>query len=230
MGSVLVAAAIVPSTPLLVPELAGAAAAETADLRTAVLTAAAVLPGTWIAIGVGDRDQVCEPGSTGTFAGYGVDVEVVLSPQAHQPADLPLGALIAGWIRGRTRPDAQVRAYLHAATLAGPAAVDRGRQLRGAIDATDEPTGVLVVADGCHTLTAAAPGGHDPDSVEVQTALDDALAGGNTAALEELPDAVVGRVAWAVAAGLFQPGPRVVTELYRGAPFGVGYFAGVWQP
>jgi hypothetical protein len=25
-------------------------------------------------------------------------------------------------------------------------------------------------------------------------------------------------------------GPRSAAELYRGAPYGVGYFVGVWQP
>ena len=33
-----------------------------------------------------------------------------------------------------------------------------------------------------------------------------------------------------VLAGLVEPAPRSAKELYRGAPYGVGYFAGVWQP
>ncbi len=74
-----------------------------------------------------------------------------------------------------------------------------------------------------------APGGYDPDSIPVQAALDDALAGGDAAALARLPDTVVGRVAYQVLAGLGDP-PRSAKELYRGAPYGVGYFAGVWHP
>ena len=89
---------------------------------------------------------------------------------------------------------------------------------------------MLVVADGAHTLTPPAPGGYDPDSIPVQAALDDALAGGDAAALARLPDAVVGRVAYQVLAGLAGPAPRSAKELYRGAPYGVGYFAGVWLP
>ena len=38
------AIALIPSAPIVVPELAGAAADAVADLRAAVLTAAAVLP------------------------------------------------------------------------------------------------------------------------------------------------------------------------------------------
>jgi hypothetical protein len=37
-------------------------------------------------------------------------------------------------------------------------------------------------------------------------------------------------VAFAVLAGLVQPAPRSAKELHRAAPYGVGYFAGVWQP
>ena len=107
------------------------------------------------------------------------------------------------------------------------AALDRGRRLRAEIDEADDPVGVLVVADGLHTLTPPAPGGYHPDSVPVQAALDDALAGGDAAALARLPRAVVGRVAYQVLAGL-EAGPRTAKELYRGAPYGVGYFAGVW--
>jgi hypothetical protein len=33
-----------------------------------------------------------------------------------------------------------------------------------------------------------------------------------------------------VLAGLAEPEARSCTEFYRGAPYGVGYFVGVWQP
>ena len=62
----------------------------------------------------------------------------------------------------------------------------------------------------------------------MQTSLDDALASGDGAKLARLPDQVVGRVAYQVLAGLGEP--RSANELYRGAPYGVGYFAGVWLP
>ncbi len=42
------------------------------------------------------------------------------------------------------------------------AALARGRRLRAEIDEAADPVGVLVVADGAHTLTAAAPGGVRP--------------------------------------------------------------------
>jgi hypothetical protein len=228
---VLSAIAIVPSAPVLVPELANGAADEVAELRAAMTAAVATLPPRWIAVGVGAQDAVAGPDTVGTFAGFGVDVPVRLSPRATgAPADLPLCALIAGWIRGQAQPDAAVQVRVYAESRDNVTAVERGRQLRGEIDQSAEPTGVLIVADGANTLTPSAPGGHQPDDVDLQRALDDALAGGDLAVLTRLPAQVCGRVAFGVLAGLAEPVPRSAKELYRCAPYGVGYFAGVWQP
>jgi hypothetical protein len=66
--------------------------------------------------------------------------------------------------------------------------------------------------------------------VPVQDALDDALAAGDVTALAHVGAVVVGAVAFGVLAGLTEPGPRSAREYYRGAPYGVGYFVGVWLP
>ncbi|MDT5237632.1 MAG: hypothetical protein QOF47_3619 [Mycobacterium sp.] len=224
------AVAIIPSAPVMVPELAATAAVELAELREAVFTAAESLPSRWIAVGVGAADAVLGPDVTGTFAGYGVDRRVTLSPGAAEtPRELPLCALVAGWVRGQAKPEARAEVRVFAADHDVDAALARGRRLRTEIDAAVDPVGVLVVADGAHTLTPPAPGGYEPDSISTQAALDDALAAGDAAALTRLPDTVVGRVAYQVMAGLTEA-PRSAKELYRGAPYGVGYFAGVWMP
>ncbi|OBG40194.1 hypothetical protein [Mycolicibacter heraklionensis] len=217
--------AIMPSAPVLVPELAGTAA-EAAELRAAALTAARALPARWVVLGAGP-DAVYGTESTGTFAGFGADVAVRLSPDAQQPVDLPLTALVAGWVRGQVAPDAEVVVHC----CADPdAALATGRRVRAAIDEGGELTGVLLVADGANTLSPTAPGGYQPDDVECQRVLDDALAGGDVAALTGLPPRVIGRAGFAALAGLVGTAPREVTELYRDAPYGVGYFVGVWQP
>lgn len=228
---VLAAIALTPSAPVLVEELAGAAAAELTDLRDAAIAAAASLPPRWVAIGVGPADVTVGPATAGTFAGYGVDVGVSLSPDAPAAVTaLPLCALFTGWLRGSANPDARAEVRVYAADHGVDAALARGRQLRAQVDEADGAVGVLVVADGANTVTPAAPGGYDPDAAAEQTALDDALAAGDAAALTRLPASVVGRVAYQVLAGLIEPAPTSAQELYRGAPYGVGYFAGVWLP
>ncbi|WP_163698607.1 class III extradiol ring-cleavage dioxygenase family protein [Mycolicibacterium sarraceniae] len=225
------AIALSPSAPVLVPELAGAAAAEVADFRVAALTAAAELPARWIAIGVGADDQVISPDARGTFAGYGVDIPVALSPEeSSEISALPLCALFAGWLREQANPSARVQVRVYRTDHDADTAVALGRALRAEIDDAADPVGVLVVADGANTLTPPAPGGHDPESVTVQAVLDDALASGDGATLTRLPSGIVGRVGYQVLAGLTEPGPRAAKELMRGAPYGVGYFVGVWTP
>jgi hypothetical protein len=230
------AIAIIPSAPVLVPELAGSAADEVAELRAAVVAAAASLPLRWVVVGVGTSDTtdvVLGPENVGTFAGFGAELVVRLSSRAsesEQPVGLPLCALFAGWLRGQAQPDAHIEVRVYGGGHNVEAALDLGRQLRKEIDQMAEPTGVLVVADGANTLTPAAPGGYHPGDADVQLALDEALACGDVVALTRLPGQVVGRVAFQVLAGLAEPAPRSAKELYRAAPYGVGYFAGVWQP
>lgn len=227
------AIAIIPSAPVLVPELAGSAADEVVELRAAVVAAAASLPLRWVVIGVGTGDAVLGPENVGTFAGFGAELVVRLSPQAgesDQLVGLPLCALFAGWVRSQAQPDAHLEVRVYDGGHDVEAALYLGRQLRAEIDQVAEPIGILVVADGANTLTPAAPGGYRPGDADVQSALDDALACGDVAALTRLPGQVVGRVAFQVLAGLAEPAPRSAKELFRAAPYGVGYFVGVWQP
>ena len=225
------AIALIPSAPVLVPELATGAAAELQELSSAVFDAVRSLPQRWFVVGVGAADGVFGPGAVGTFGGYGSDVRVGLSPEAEgQPRALPLCALMAGWVRGAAAPGARAEVWVYDADHDVEPALARGKALRAEIDPIAEPVGVLVVADGAKTLIPSAPGGYDPDSPPVQAALDDALASGDATALTRLPTGIVGRVAYQVLAGLTGPSPSSARELYRGAPFGVGYFVGLWTP
>lgn len=227
------AIAIVPSAPVVVPELAGAAAADLVDLVAAASAAVADLPEHWVIVGTGSAEQQMGPDTAGTFAGFGVDLPVRLAPDVANPAepeDLPLSVLIGAWLRGRNRPQASAEALVWPVDGECADAVAAGRRLRADLDARPAPVGVLVVADGINSLNPSAPGGYQPELIEVQQSLDDALARGDVGALAELPTPVRGRIAFAVLAGLAGAGPRTARELYRGAPLGVGYFVGVWQP
>lgn len=231
----LTAIAMIPSAPLMVPELASGAAAELTELHAAVLAAARQLPDRWVAVGVGSADEVIGADAVGTFGGYGVDVRVALAgddlvDESAQPSRLPLGALITGWVRGQANPAVRAEVRVYSEGHDGVAALACGRALRAELDGITEAVGVLIVADGANTLTPPAPGGYDPDSPAVQQRLDDALGAGDVGALAALPQEVVGRVAYQVLAGLAEPSPSAARELFRGAPYGVGYFVGTWTP
>jgi hypothetical protein len=228
---VLTAIALIPSAPVMVPELATGAAEELTELRAAVFAAARELPDRWIAVGVGSSDEVIASGAAGTFGGYGVDVRVGLAGGDLADATrLPLCALITGWVRGQANPGARAEVRVYSAEHGPNAALARGRALRAEVDGADDAVGVLIVADGANTLTLPAPGGYDPDSAAVQMGLDDALGSGDVGVLADLPAGIVGRVAYQVLAGLAGPAPTAARELFRGAPYGVGYFVGVWTP
>jgi len=237
---VLTAAAFVPSPPLLVPELNGLSAAETDDLRAAILDAGRSLSGTveWIVVGAEQVEQTVPSTACGTFSGFGADVPVRLGPDADGEPDpgLPLPALVAGWIRDRTAPHVRVTTHVVATDSDNSHCSELGRSLRARLDGDDLPRALLVVADGAATLTAKAPGAYDPRSGDVEAALADALATGDPVALGALDADLCsqirldGRAAWDVLAGAFPAPPRSAQVTYCAAPYGVGYHVGIWTP
>lgn len=241
---------LIPGPPLLVPELIGSAAAETADLRAAVLSAGAAIADAdrWIALGVaggGEVVGVFGPDTVGTYRGFGAEVTVHLgaadqsAPGGTRMPDpqLPLAALTVGWLHDRVAPRVPVRVVI----VAPEPAVDERREAADAVIAAvagDDRVGVVIVGDGARTLTERAPGGLHPDSAIVQQRLDDLLSAADLAGLGSLDEQECARVgvgstaAWRIGASAVAAlGERVVPrELYRGHPFGVGYWVGTWLP
>ncbi|MEV6098506.1 hypothetical protein [Nocardia sp. NPDC051981] len=250
-------ASLVPSPPVLVPELGGAAGASAegtiAELRAAVLRAAGELAARasrWIVVGVaepeegsggGDSGRVIGSDAVGTFRGYGVDLCVGLSGVvAERVADpmLPLPALIAGWLREQVAPEVTAECRLISADAAADESLTFGRLLRADLDAEPESIAVLIVGDGAATLSLKAPRYLDERAAGVQEAIDRALSAGDRQALAALDTRlcaeieVQGRPAYQVLAGLFATDaadPDVET-LYAAAPFGVAYHVSVWRP
>lgn len=231
----------VPSAPLLVPALAGPGAGDTVAVREATRQAAqrlAAVASHWIAVGVGDtgnEDGTAQDWSTsGSFAGYGVDVGVSLGGSADGRA-LPLSMLIAGWLRGEVGAGA-VTPVVVGADAPAIDCVRLGHALRTRIDAAAEPIGVLVVGDGAISLAPKAPGGGlDPESVELQTHIDSAIGDGDVAALRSLDQGlctrlgVSGRAAWQMACGIVGTDRASSEMIYAAAPFGVGYVVARWS-
>ncbi|MGV9211925.1 hypothetical protein ACTFTM_08695 [Micromonospora sp. RB23] len=105
----LVAAAVCPHPPLLVPDVAGAAAGELDDLRSACDLAVGRLlatgPDTVALLGVGPVTGPIRPPATGSLQPWGVDLDVPLVPgQPDRGAVLPLSLTIGAWLLSRHAP------------------------------------------------------------------------------------------------------------------------------
>jgi len=248
---VLTSAVLVPSAPLLVPELSGDSA-ESAQVRAAATAAVRRLSEEavhWVGVGVDSENAAGElwrsgvgHGQIGTFAGFGADVRTSLDADATgEPVpSLELCALVAGWLRARA--DEEITVDMHAVSAEASANECRefGKQLRKQLDSDNRPQGLLIVADGASTLTAKAPGSFDERAAGVQSAIDDALTTGDPEGLLALDPQLCrsvgaqGRAAWQVLAGVFTSSspsdhPRSTVD-YSDAPFGIGYHVGTWRP
>jgi hypothetical protein len=228
---------VVPEPPLLLPELAGGAADETADLRAACVDAVTRLAGVasrWVCVGAdeGGRRTVT-PDARGSFIGFGADVEVGLrTTGSDAPADrsFPLPLLVAGWLAGRTGADVDIRGELVAPDASPAACAELGAAI------AREDVGLLVVGDGAATHTEKAPGYLDdragPFDAAVAAALRDADPAGLAALDPDLATALFasGRAPWQVLAGATAGRSWRGELLYSAMPFGVGYHVAVWWP
>jgi hypothetical protein len=231
-----VAAAVLPHPPLLVPELAGAAAPELDPLRAACREAlSTVVAAADLTLIIGDGPAWAIPGPTafGSFHAYGAEVEVALPalvdladlalpalPAPAQLGELPLSLAVAahlladlgpppGGVAGADRPPA---GRLWAATvprsLDPRAAAAIGRALNSA-----GPFGLVVMADLSARRTERAPGAFRPEAADFDARVGDALRAGAPQRLLALDPAqaadllVAGLVPLQVLAGTFAPRP-----------------------
>ncbi|MBB2912211.1 hypothetical protein FHS43_003491 [Streptosporangium becharense] len=220
----LVAAAICPHPPLLIPELAGAAAPELDDLRAACATAVTALreaaPDAVVVVGGADRTATYDADAAGSLAPWGVDVRA----GEGEPV-LPLSLTIGRWLLDREGPAASA---FHAVSFDAPPreCAVLGERLAG----TAGRVAMLVMADGSARLTEKSPGYLDPRAEPYQRALVEALARGEVPPLD--PDEaaelwVAGRAALQVLGGA--GAARRAEILYDGAPYGVGYVVARWR-
>jgi hypothetical protein len=220
-----VSIAFCPCPPLLLPAVAGRAAADTARLRAACADAvAAVLaprPEVVVVVGRGGSGRY-GPGDGGDLRGFGVDLEV--------PFD---GAVRS---RGRRTPLAHtIGAWLLAeAGHAGPRLGVRPAELADVLAGLSGPVGVLAMGDGSARRTLKAPGHLDDAAGPFDTAVAEAMAAGDAAALAALDPVegdrllAAGVPVWR-AVGALLAGREVTARLHADeAPFGVGYLVADW--
>jgi hypothetical protein len=216
------ALAFCPHPPVLVPEVAQGAAPELDGLRSACRAAIRRIaqPGRTIAVlGAGPEPASYPAGTRGTFAGFGVPLEVSLDHDGTGSIELPLSLTVGAWL-------------LHdAGTSAGAAcAVAAGERIPLP---EAGPVALLVMGDASARRSTAAPGYLDERAAGYDAAVAAALASGDPAALGALDSSLgrellaAGAPVWGAVAGLLT-GRYDAEILFDGAPYGVGYLVATW--
>ena len=211
---------LIPGAPVLVPELSGAAAVDSARQveQLCELVRDASRGCSRVVVVGADPRQRTVGGVRSSLLRWGADVSVGRPQDPPAPPDeVPDAALIAWWLLDRIESDLP-RTFLgvHGESDSSPEAA--------------EDDLVVVVADGPASLTPRAPVPEDPRGVALDAALTDWLRDGGA-----LPDpgaavaADVGwwsRPAWLTLTGLV--GRRRAVQTLSWAPFGVGYHGARW--
>jgi hypothetical protein len=248
----LIAAAVCPHPPLLVPEVAGAAAAELDDLRAACDEAIAHLTaaGAELVAVVGAATRTGDYGldPVGTLRPYGLDLTV--GPRApgvggfpadrrdgSAPAALPLSLTIGRWLltRGPSggRPRRRTAWYGVASEEPPAGCVQLGRD----IAALAPSVALLCMGDGSVNFDvtgalAGRTGRTDAFDRTVASALANAdqhtLGGLDPGLATRL--SVAGRPAWQVLAGAAGHARFIGELLADQAPYGVRYYVARWWP
>ena len=215
-----IAAAVCPHPPLLVPEVASGAAPELDDLRAACLAAIEHLSTAELLLVVGAGPSKRYDGSAGwSFGPYG-------SPgvRAGEPV-LPLSLAVGAWLVEQSKAAAVPRAYV-AVDEAPAQCLELGRE----IAAGNERVGLLVMGDGSARRSEHSPVHLHPRAEIFDTTVATAFAQADHAVLAALDPALAtdlqaaGRAPWQLLAGALEPSGLTGDLTYHAAPYGVGYF------
>jgi hypothetical protein len=236
----LVAAAVCPCPPLLVPEVAAGAAPELEAARAACTDALGVLaasrPDLLVVVGPAEQSGrgTHAEGARGSFQGFGVDVDVRLG--ADRDADarrpLPTSLAVAAWLLERTGwSDAPIEGLGVGEPLEPERCIQTGRD----IAARAERVALLAMGDASACRTLKAPGYLDERAAPFDAEVARALGAADVAALRALDAELAyelkasGRACWQVLAGAAEGAGLGGSLLYEDAPYGVGYVVATWS-
>ncbi|MFR9673405.1 class III extradiol dioxygenase subunit B-like domain-containing protein [Streptomyces sp. TR06-5] len=238
----LVASAVCPCPPLLVPQVASGAAPEMDAARTACYDALALLaasrPDRLVVVGAAQASSrgVYPQGSTGSFRGFGVDLEVTLgTADGQRDGDaprLPHSLAVGAWLLARTGWNAAPVEGLAVEELLDR---DRCASTGRGIAASASRVALLALGDGTACRTLKAPGYFDPRAAAFDADAARALGAADVGALLELdPDLAhelraAGRSVWQVLAGAAEGADLGGRLFYDDAPYGVGYLVAGWS-
>ncbi|MFD5818949.1 class III extradiol dioxygenase subunit B-like domain-containing protein [Streptomyces sp. NPDC127038] len=241
----LVAAAVCPCPPLLVPEVAAGAAPELDAARTACTDALGVLaasrPDLLVVVGPAEESgRGPHPeGATGSFAGFGVDLAVRLGradAAGRSPASagraLPSSLAVAAWLLERAGwSDAPVEGL----GVGEPLETERCLRAGEEIGARAGRVALLVMGDASACRTLKAPGYLDERAEGFDAEVARALATADLAALKALDASLAyelkaaGRAPWQILAGAAEGAGLGGALLHEDAPYGVGYLVAAWS-
>ncbi|MGW3724540.1 class III extradiol dioxygenase subunit B-like domain-containing protein [Streptomyces sp. F001] len=241
----LVAAAVCPCPPLLVPDIASGAAPELEAARAACTDAvgllAAARPDRLVVVGPeptgGAESYLTYPeGTRGSFRGFGVGLDVRLGREkaadAEVQRELPPSLAVAAWLLERTGwSDAPIEGLGVGEPLGPERCIDIGRDTA----AQAERVALLVMGDASACRSLKAPGYLDERAEPFDTAVARALGAADVAALEALDVGLArqlkasGRAPWQVLAGAAEGTGLAGALLYEDAPYGVGYVVAAWS-
>ncbi|MGC0337379.1 class III extradiol dioxygenase subunit B-like domain-containing protein [Streptomyces sp. SLBN-8D4] len=236
----LVAAAVCPCPPLLVPPVAAGAAPELDGARAACTDALGVLaaarPGLLVVVGPAERSgRGPHPqGAEGSFRGFGVEVDVRLGPERGPvpQGPLPTSLAVAAWLLERTGwSDAPIEGLGVGEPLEPERCIQTGRD----IAARAERVALLVMGDASACRTLKAPGYLDERAAPFDAEVARALGAADVAALRALDAGLAyelkasGRACWQVLAGAAEGADLGGSLLYEDAPYGVGYMVATWS-
>lgn len=236
----LVAAAVCPCPPLLVPPVAAGAAPELDGARAACTDALGVLaaarPDRLVVVGPAEQSgRGPHPqGARGSFRGFGVDVDVWLGPERGPASQrpLPTSLAVAAWLLDRTGwSDAPIEGLGVGEPLEPERCIQTGRE----IAARAERVALLVMGDASACRTLKAPGYLDERAAPFDAEVARALGAADVAALQALDAELAyelrasGRACWQVLAGAAEGASLGGSLLYEDAPYGVGYVVATWS-
>jgi len=246
----LIAAAVLPHPPLLIPAIAGGAAGELDGLRQACQFAIGQViqsnPDVVLVVGGANEPATFEAGAVGSLSGFGLDFAVRLPGTrvtgggqltgASAQQELPLSLTVAAYLLSEASVATAVRGHAVDYRMSSSKAQYVGAELAD----VNPRVAMVVMGDGSACLSVKAPGYVVDGAKEWQQHVDALFAAADFKAMGQLTEVdadrfwVDGRAAWQVLAGAAMSKPSDGAQEvgsskwardihYAKAPLGVQY-------